>query len=148
MHERENLPRRISSSASTIYDEIRRTLIESLSIGSLRILSKDLFPVKGIFLSCFKLNEEDLESVAPKVFDAIFQDKDSVEIDGEVYEMERTSRSKLRKFAIRGFTFLEQNPNKDSHWAEKARDGHEIMWVLKGRKYVARVMDGKYLKLK
>jgi hypothetical protein len=93
------------------------------------------------------LNEEDLERVAPIVFDAIFKDNESVEIDGDVYEMKRTSRSNLRKFSIDGYTFLEQNPEKDSHWAEKAREGHEIMWVLKGRKYVARVMDGKYLKL-
>ena len=65
-----------------------------------------------------------------------------------VYEMGRTSASKLRKFSIKGLTFLEQNPKKDSQWAQKAREGHQIMWVMKGRQYLARVMDGKYLKLK
>jgi len=38
---------------------------------------------------------------------------------------------------------LEQNPNKDSHWAKRAREGHKIAWVMKDGDYLARVIDGK-----
>jgi hypothetical protein len=38
---------------------------------------------------------------------------------------------------------LEQNPNKDSHWAKQAREGHNIAWVMKDGAYLARVVDGK-----
>lgn len=88
-----------------------------------------------------------LETCARKAYDAIFEDRNSVEIDGETYSLEHT-RGGLRKFSIEGMTFMEQNPDKDSVWAEKARDGAQIMWVMKGRQYLARVMDGRYLKLK
>jgi hypothetical protein len=88
-----------------------------------------------------------LEACARQAYDAIFEDRSSVEIDGETYHLEHT-RGGLRKFSIEGITFMEQNPDKDSVWAEKAREGSQIMWAMKGRQYLARVMDGKFLKLK
>jgi hypothetical protein len=38
---------------------------------------------------------------------------------------------------------IEQNPEKDSHWAKQAREGHQIAWVMKDGEYLARVVDGK-----
>lgn len=38
---------------------------------------------------------------------------------------------------------VEQNPDKDSHWAKLARDGHKVAWVMKDGDYFARVIDGK-----
>jgi hypothetical protein len=38
---------------------------------------------------------------------------------------------------------VEQNPDKDSHWAKLAREGHKIAWVMKDGDYLARVIDGK-----
>jgi hypothetical protein len=38
---------------------------------------------------------------------------------------------------------LEQNADKDSHWAKMAREGHKIAWVMKDGDYLARVVDGK-----
>ena len=90
---------------------------------------------------------DEMERISRIIYDAIFSDADSVEIDGAIYPIELTSRSKLRKVSFENLTFLEQNPMKDSQWAEKAREGHRIMWVMSGRKYLVRVMDGKYLKL-
>lgn len=95
-----------------------------------------------------EMDANELEHVARQAYDAIFNNIDSIEVDGMVYELERTSRGRLRKFSVRGLTFMEQNPNKDSRWAEMARDGSQIMWVMQGRQYLARVMDGKYLKLR
>jgi len=94
------------------------------------------------------MEPDEMEEVARLTFDAIFNDVQEIEHDGMVYEMGRTSASKLRKFTIKGLNFLEQNPKKDSQWSKKAQEGHQIIWVMKGRQYLARVMDGKYLKLK
>ena len=93
------------------------------------------------------MEDDEMQRVAKIIYDAIFSDSDNVEIDGEIYPIELTSRSKLRKVSFEGLTFLEQNPMKDSQWAEKARKGHRIMWVMKGRRYLIRMMDRKYLKL-
>ncbi len=38
---------------------------------------------------------------------------------------------------------IEQNPEKDSHWAQKTREGQKIAWVMKDGEYLARVVDGK-----
>ena len=93
------------------------------------------------------MEDEEMERVSKTIYSAIFSDTNIVEIDGKTYPIELTSRSKLRKVSFEDLTFLEQNPMKDSQWAEKAREGHRIMWVMRGRKYLIRVMDGKYLKL-
>ena len=36
---------------------------------------------------------------------------------------------------------VEQNPQKESHWAEQARAGHTIAWVMRDGEYLARVVD-------
>lgn len=38
---------------------------------------------------------------------------------------------------------IEQNAQKDSHWAQKAREGQKIAWVMKDGEYLARVVQGK-----
>jgi gamma-glutamylcyclotransferase (GGCT)/AIG2-like uncharacterized protein YtfP len=90
----------------------------------------------------------DLEETALKIYEAMFADEESVEVDGEVYDIDLTSRAKVKRVRIDDLSFLEQNPKKDSHWAEEAREGRQIMWVMKGRKYLARVRDGRFLDLR
>ncbi len=91
---------------------------------------------------------EEHKERALKVYHAIFNCQETVEIDGLDYNIGSTSRTKLRGCTIEGLFYIEQNPKKASEWAKKAREGHKIMWVLKGRRYLARVMDGDYLDLK
>ncbi|UCH04667.1 MAG: hypothetical protein JSW05_00455 [Candidatus Thorarchaeota archaeon] len=91
---------------------------------------------------------ESLREAALSIYDAIFGGQDSVEIDGETYPVEKTSKNNLLSVRIDPLFFVEQNPSKSSKWAEMAREGHQIMWVMKGRSYLARVMDGKFLDLK
>lgn len=86
----------------------------------------------------------DLKAVALKAYDAIFDDKESVDIDGEEYPVERTPRANLRFVKVDRFTFLEQNPSKSSRWAKMAREGHRIMWVLTRRRYLGQVRDGVF----
>ncbi|TFF92587.1 hypothetical protein EU546_07400 [Candidatus Thorarchaeota archaeon] len=90
----------------------------------------------------------DLEETALRIYEAMFADEESVEVDGEVYDIDLTSRAKVKRVQIDDLAFLEQNPKKDSHWAEEAREGHQIMWVLRGRKYLARVRNGRFLDLR
>jgi len=38
---------------------------------------------------------------------------------------------------------IEQNPKKSSEWAELARAGRRIAWVMRDGRYLARVVDGE-----
>jgi len=91
---------------------------------------------------------DDFRESALKGYTAIFENQDSVEVEGVTYLVEKTSKSRLRSVEIDDPTFIEQNPKKDSKWAQLAREGSQIMWVMRGRQYVARVMDGKFLNLR
>jgi hypothetical protein len=56
----------------------------------------------------------------------------------------RFKQSGLRYVKFPGdLALIEQNPNKESQWAELAQRGHKIAWLMKNGTYLARVMDGK-----
>ncbi|HEX8852602.1 MAG TPA: hypothetical protein VF754_03895 [Pyrinomonadaceae bacterium] len=58
------------------------------------------------------------------------------------------SHSGLRYVRLAGGAVLvEQNPQKRSEWAEMARAGRRVAWVLRGGEYVARVVDGEVVML-
>jgi hypothetical protein len=60
----------------------------------------------------------------------------------------RYRRSGLRYVRLAGGAVLvEQNPQKRSEWAEKARAGRRVAWVLRDGEYVARVVDGEVVML-
>ena len=91
---------------------------------------------------------EKLEEIASRIYDAIFDGLDVVDIEGEMIPINQTSRSKVKLVEHEGYTYIEQNPHKDSRWAKLAKEGHQIMWVMQGRRYLAQVKDGKFLNLK
>ncbi|MFW9871452.1 MAG: hypothetical protein ACFFEL_17625 [Candidatus Thorarchaeota archaeon] len=70
---------------------------------------------------------EEIQKIAMLIYDAIFEDKSSVEIEGEKYRIETTLKSKVRLVKYGGLTFIEQNPFKSSQWGKEAREGHQIM---------------------
>jgi hypothetical protein len=86
---------------------------------------------------------EDLESKGLKIFDAIFEGKKKVEIDEVEYPIKKFS-SGIRYIDIFGYRYIEQNRRKKSEWGKKAREGHKIMWIIKGRRYIAQIMDGEF----
>lgn len=47
-----------------------------------------------------------------------------------------------------GAILVEQNPKKKSKWAQLAKSGHNVAWVIREGKYLARVIDGEVLMLK
>jgi hypothetical protein len=38
---------------------------------------------------------------------------------------------------------IEQNPKKSSEWAELARSGRRVAWVMRDGRFLARVVDGE-----
>jgi hypothetical protein len=61
----------------------------------------------------------------------------------------RFSRSGLRYVKLtEGATLIEQNPKKTSEWAELARRGRRVAWVMRDGEYLARVVDGEVTFLK
>ena len=90
---------------------------------------------------------ENLEEKGLKIYQAIFERKKSVEIDEIEYPIKKFS-SGIKYVDLFGYRFIEQNRNKKSEWGKKAREGHKIMWVIKGRRYIAQILDGEYKDLK
>ena len=61
----------------------------------------------------------------------------------------RFSRSGLRHVELtHGATLIEQNPKKSSEWADLARSGRRVAWVMRDGEYLARVVDGEVTFLK
>jgi hypothetical protein len=61
----------------------------------------------------------------------------------------RFARSGLRYVNLKeGAVLVEQNPKTRSEWAQLARQGHRIAWVLRDGDYLARVVDGEVVMLK
>jgi len=89
----------------------------------------------------------DLERAAKAVANAMFAGQKSVDFDGVAYPIDILKSSRLKSVTIGAYQCIEQNPKKVSQWAQKAREGHKIMWVFKGRRYIARMMDGQFLLL-
>ena len=75
------------------------------------------------------------------------EDTKVVVLGDEKFPVHRTSRSRLREvdFRFEGHELrgLEQNPETGSRWAELARQGKKVMQLLKQRRYVAVIVDGK-----
>ena len=90
---------------------------------------------------------ESLKEIALNIYEAIFSNKDEVEIEGQLYPIYAT-RTGLRNVKYSGIWFIEQNPQKSSRYAQMAQEGHQILWGLKGRTYVLQVLDGKFNLLK
>ncbi|HEY0386276.1 MAG TPA: hypothetical protein VGC64_09710 [Pyrinomonadaceae bacterium] len=58
--------------------------------------------------------------------------------------VKRFNRSGLRYVNLADCAILiEQNPQKKSEWAELARSGHRLAWVMRDGEYLARVQDGE-----
>ncbi|MHA2008461.1 MAG: hypothetical protein ACXABO_13755 [Promethearchaeota archaeon] len=90
---------------------------------------------------------EDLKEKGLEIYNAIFEGKKTVILDQVEYPIKKFS-SGIKFVDLFGYRFIEQNRNKKSEWGKKAREGHKIMWIIKGRKYMVRIMDGEYADLK
>lgn len=89
---------------------------------------------------------ETLKDNGLKIYNGIFEAKKSVEIDDVEYPIKKFS-SGIKYLDLFGYRYIEQNRRKKSEWGKKAREGHKIMWIIKGRLYIARIMDGEFTDL-
>jgi len=76
-----------------------------------------------------------LEEAMEKVWrQALVEGAAEVELDGKRFAVRETPRKRLREvdFEFEGQPLrgLEQNPKTESHWAQLARAGHQVMQVL------------------
>ena len=63
--------------------------------------------------------------------------------------VKKFARSGLRHVPLSdNAVLIEQNPKKASEWAELARAGHRVAWVMRDGEYLARVVDGEVVMLK
>ena len=62
--------------------------------------------------------------------------------------VKRFARSGVRYVELEaGAILVEQNPKKKSEWAELARAGRRVAWVMRDGAYLARVVDGEVVML-
>lgn len=62
--------------------------------------------------------------------------------------VKRFARSGVRYVELEaGAILVEQNPKKRSEWAELARAGRRVAWVMRDGAYLARVVDGEVVRL-
>ena len=90
---------------------------------------------------------EDLEKLSLEIYNAMFENKKTIELENIEYSFKKFS-SGVKYIDYFGYRFIEQNRNKKSEWGKKAREGHKIMWIIKGRRYVSQIIDGTYKELK
>ena len=80
-------------------------------------------------------SSEEILAAYEKLFGKDSKDSDNIR---------RFKPSGVRYVQLPGDLLLvEQNPDKESHWAKMARKGHKIAWIMKDGDYLARVVDGK-----
>jgi hypothetical protein len=63
-------------------------------------------------MSFNQIGLRDLREAALRAYDAIFEGRESVEINGDVYLIERTPRAGLRFVKAGEYSFLEQNQGR------------------------------------
>ena len=78
---------------------------------------------------------------------ALVEEKKTVELEGDLFPVERTRRQKLRavefRFAGSEFSGIEQNPATGSVWAARARRGAKIMQFSHQGRYIGNVCDAR-----
>ena len=66
------------------------------------------------------------------VHDALHSDRTSVVIGGKKYEIMKRSNTCRAVKLDGGPMVMEQNKTKNSSYAERARNGEHISWIMKG----------------
>lgn len=89
------------------------------------------------------MTNEERKKIVKEIYDAIFEGKGSVEINGRHYDVSLTTGG-LRYITVGDVRFIEQNPRTGSWWATKAIQGSKILWgIRENGQYAYRVVDGK-----
>ena len=83
---------------------------------------------------------------------ALVESARSVTLGGESFRVLSTAKLGLKqvnfRFAGRELRGIEQNPDTRSRWAALAREGKKVMQFTESGRYLAVVVDGKYVAYK
>mgnify|MGYP006278468333 CR=1 FL=1 len=90
------------------------------------------------------ISPNEIQEITKKIYGTLFNDAESISFKGKKYNIERFAWSGLRHVDIGRYRFVEQNPNKHSVWAQKAREGDQILWVFKENDYYARIVNDEF----
>jgi hypothetical protein len=98
-------------------------------------------------------SEEQLEETFLAVWrQVLLEGKKTVAVADDTFSVLITPKQKLKQVNFqlggRNFRGLEQNPNTKSRWAAMARSGKKVMQFLEDGRYVAVVVDGKFIPYK
>lgn len=78
---------------------------------------------------------------------ALEENANLVELDGQRFPVRRTARQRLRQvdfeFEHESLRGVEQNPDTRSRWATLARQGQKVMQFMSGGRYLANVAAGQ-----
>ena len=87
--------------------------------------------------------------LAEQIHEALFSGAEKVEIHNITFPVKHYLANPCRAVLLGEYLYITQNTDKDSKWAEAARAGSKISWLIHTRtnKYLARVQDGLLTKL-
>lgn len=77
---------------------------------------------------------------------ALFGSRDALVLDTK-YKLQRVKG--LRAFRVGRYLIIEQNPEKETTWAERAKRGEKIAWVIDTakNKYIYRIEKDKLIRV-
>ena len=88
--------------------------------------------------------ENELEEISVIISSAIFENEKNVKINNRDYKVNKYKSSGVRYVDIDIYTFIEQNRSTRSKYAKMAREGKNIIWIIKNKKYYARLIENKF----
>ncbi len=126
-------------------------LFPYLAVGSLKNINLALQnPPKRLYCLSGAMSFMNLEEACRACAAAIFGGQAEVELEGQTLPVQRNA-AKLRCVDVtvggEQLRIMEQNPKKETEWAEKAKAGAKIVWAFKGRAMFARLVDGQYTEI-
>lgn len=100
-------------------------------------------------------NQQKVDPLLERYFSAICESLhtknpgDNLTLRSGTFPIKGFQRGRIKYVDLSGYRYITQNPNKNSKWAELARRGHKIMWVinLNTNAWLYRVVDNQVTKL-
>ena len=91
-----------------------------------------------------QVEQYELEKLTELVARAIFTNQKEIVLGKYQYWVKTYRSSGVKFINIKPYRFLQQNPYKKSEYAQMAKQGKKILWILKNGHYHARWIDGTF----
>jgi len=101
---------------------------------------------KGVILECcYEFTDEELQRMNQAIFDPACKEVDLYGNGEKIYEIKENA-THCRYIRIGSTTIMEQNKAKDSKYAEMARKGQQLLWLIHEGHHWGLLVDGKIIK--